>query len=226
MVKNLPVIARDLGLIPDLGRFPEEGNGNPLQFSCQGNPMDRGAWWVAVHEVSKKVGHDLVTKQQWKVADPSLLSPSSLIQVARISLEGTCTLPCGYLLWLLPEDRSWPARLLEPVGLVLGDPEAHPYSYTPWPSLESESRSLVSNSLQSHGLYTGHNTGVGNLSLLQGIFPTQGLNPGLTHCRRILHQLSHHSCCNKVNLTLETILNLSLPGLSLWMKIIFRLLLS
>ena len=64
MVKNLPVIARDLGSIPDLGRFPEEGNGNPLQYSCQGNPMDRGAWWVAIHEVSEKVGHDLVTKQQ------------------------------------------------------------------------------------------------------------------------------------------------------------------
>ena len=37
----------------------------------------------------------------------------------------------------------------------------------------------------------GHNTGVGSLSLLQGIFPTQGLNPGLLHCRQILYQLSH-----------------------------------
>ena len=156
MVKNLPVIARDLGSIPDLGRFPEEGNGNPLQYSCQGNPMDRGAWWVAIHEVSEKVGHNLVTKQQWKMADPSLLSPSSLIQVAKISLEGTCTLPCAYLLWLLPEDRSWPTRLWEPVGLALGDPEAHPYSHTPWPSLESESRSLVSDFLRPHGLYTVH----------------------------------------------------------------------
>ena len=61
---------------------------------------------------------------------------------------------------------------------------------------ESESRSVVSNSLRSHGLYSpwnspGQNTRVGSLSLLQWIFPTQGSNPGLPHCRRILYQLSH-----------------------------------
>ena len=44
MVKNLPANAGDLGLIPGLGRSPGEGNGNPLQFSCLENPMDRGAW--------------------------------------------------------------------------------------------------------------------------------------------------------------------------------------
>ena len=61
---------------------------------------------------------------------------------------------------------------------------------------ESESCSVVSNSLQSHGLYSpwnspDQNTGVGSLSLLQGIFPTQGLNLGLPQCRRFLYQLSH-----------------------------------
>ena len=60
----------------------------------------------------------------------------------------------------------------------------------------SESRSVVSDALQPHGLYgpwnsPGQNTGVGSLSLLQGIFPIQGLNPGLLHCRQILYQLSH-----------------------------------
>ena len=60
----------------------------------------------------------------------------------------------------------------------------------------SESCSVVSDSLQPHGLYSpwnspGQNTGVGNLSLLQGIFPTQGSNPGLPHCRQILYQLSY-----------------------------------
>ena len=60
-----------------------------------------------------------------------------------------------------------------------------------------ESHSVVSNFLQPHGLYSpwnspGQNTGVGSHSLLQGIFPTQGSNPGLPHCRRILYQLSHH----------------------------------
>ena len=60
----------------------------------------------------------------------------------------------------------------------------------------SESRSVMSDSLQHHGLYSpwnspGQNTGVGSLSLLQGIFPTQGSDPGLPHCRHILYQLSH-----------------------------------
>ena len=92
VVKNLPVNAGDVGLIPGLGRSPGERNGNPLQYSCPGkshgrrslanyspwghkrvghdletkqgngtplqyscleNPMDRGAWWAAVHEVAK-----------------------------------------------------------------------------------------------------------------------------------------------------------------------------
>ena len=61
---------------------------------------------------------------------------------------------------------------------------------------ESESRSIMSNSLSPHVLYSpwnspGQNTGVGCFSLLQGIFPTQGSNPGLPHCRQILYQLSH-----------------------------------
>ena len=61
---------------------------------------------------------------------------------------------------------------------------------------ESESHSVVSDSLQPPGLYSpwnspGQNTGVGSLSLLQEIFPIQGLNPGLPHYRRILNQLSH-----------------------------------
>ena len=53
VVKNPPANAGDLGLIPGLGRSPGEGNGNPLQDSCLGNPMDRGSWWATVHGVSK-----------------------------------------------------------------------------------------------------------------------------------------------------------------------------
>ena len=61
---------------------------------------------------------------------------------------------------------------------------------------KSESCSIVSNSLQPHGLYSpwnspGQNSGVGGRSLLQRIFPTHELNPGLWHCGRILYQLSH-----------------------------------
>ena len=45
--------AGDLGSIPVLGRSPGEGNGNPLQYSCLENPMDRGAWWATVHGSQK-----------------------------------------------------------------------------------------------------------------------------------------------------------------------------
>ena len=62
----------------------------------------------------------------------------------------------------------------------------------PKSSSESESHSVMSDSLQPHGLYSpwnspGQNTGVGSCSLLKGIFPTEGPNPGLPHCRQIHH---------------------------------------
>ena len=60
-------------------------------------------------------------------------------------------------------------------------------------SEKSESQSVMSNSLGPHGLYNspGQNAGLGSLSPFQGIFPTQGSNPGLPSCRQILYQLSH-----------------------------------
>ena len=54
-VKNLPANAGDVGLIPEEGRSPGEGNGNLLQYSCLGNPIDRGAWWTTVHGVAKEL---------------------------------------------------------------------------------------------------------------------------------------------------------------------------
>ena len=53
MVKNPPANAGDAGSIPESERSPGEGNGNPLQYSCLGNPLDRGAWRAAVHGVTK-----------------------------------------------------------------------------------------------------------------------------------------------------------------------------
>ena len=52
MVKNLPSNAGDMGLITGLGRSSVEENGYPLQYSCWGNPMDRGSWWVMVYGVT------------------------------------------------------------------------------------------------------------------------------------------------------------------------------
>ena len=53
MVNNPPTNAGDVGLIPGSGRSPGEGNGNQLQYSCLGNPMDRGAWWALIHGFTK-----------------------------------------------------------------------------------------------------------------------------------------------------------------------------
>ena len=81
-----------------------------------------------------------------------------------------------------PRDQTW-------VSCIAGR------FFTIW-ATSSEICSVVSDSLWPHGLYSpwnspGQNTGVGSLSLLQGIFPTQGSNPGLPHCRRILYQINH-----------------------------------
>ena len=54
MVKNPPANAGDAGLIPGRGRSPGEGDGNPLQYYCLENPMDRGAWQATVRRVTKE----------------------------------------------------------------------------------------------------------------------------------------------------------------------------
>ena len=67
VVKNLPANAgdkRDVSSIPELGRFPREGNSNPFQYSCLGNPKDRGPWRATVHWGCKRIGNDRATKEQ------------------------------------------------------------------------------------------------------------------------------------------------------------------
>ena len=71
----------DLGSIPGSGRSPGEGNGNPLQYSCLENPMDRGAWWATVHGVAESwtqlTGYMLTLSQRIGVsASHPLLPPS------------------------------------------------------------------------------------------------------------------------------------------------------
>ena len=53
MVKNL--LSGDTGLLSGLGRSPRDGNSNPLQYSCLGNPRDRGTWWAIVQGVAKEL---------------------------------------------------------------------------------------------------------------------------------------------------------------------------
>ena len=64
MVKNLPANegdAKDAGSVPGSERSPGEENGNPLQYSCLENPMDRGVWWATVHGL-QRIGNDLSTE--------------------------------------------------------------------------------------------------------------------------------------------------------------------
>ena len=63
VVKNPPANAADTGLFPGLGRSSGEGNSNPFQYSCLGNPVDRRAWWATVHGIAR-VWDDLAPKQQ------------------------------------------------------------------------------------------------------------------------------------------------------------------
>ena len=82
---------------------------------------------------------------------------------------------------------------------------------------ENESHLVVSSSLRPCGLYSkqsslGQNTGVGSLSLLQGMFPTQGSNPGLPHCRRILYQLSHQGILEGLNVQSTTMVMRLISG--------------
>ena len=73
MVKDLPANAGDSGSIPGWGRSPGEGNGKPLQYSCLENPMDRGAWQVTVHGVTR-VGRDLATTERERAVMYSMMT--------------------------------------------------------------------------------------------------------------------------------------------------------
>ena len=66
-IKNLPVTAGDEGLIPGWGGSSGEGNGNPLHFSCLGNPIDRVVWPANNPRGCNTVGHNLATKKRLKI---------------------------------------------------------------------------------------------------------------------------------------------------------------
>ena len=89
-----------MGSIPVLGRPPAGGHGNPLQYSCLQNPMDRGAWWATVHGVAKRVGQDLATERQQTVLLLLLLNARDQIltcPLARTDLgEGSRPLLKGF----------------------------------------------------------------------------------------------------------------------------------
>ena len=85
VAKNLLANAGDMGSVPGSGRSPGEGHGNPLQYSCLGNPMDGGDWWATVHGVAK-VGHDLATNT---TNNDGISTPPTAYQTLK-GLEGPC----------------------------------------------------------------------------------------------------------------------------------------
>ena len=99
---------------------------------------------------------------------------------------------CDFLTWL-----TISFSMLGKFSLIISSKiSSCPFFFSSSSENESESHSVVSNSLRPHELYSlwnspAQNIGMGSLSLLQRIFPTQGLNSGFRHCRRILYQLSH-----------------------------------
>ena len=89
MVKNPPANAgdaRDEGSIPGSGRSPGGGNGNPLQYSCLENPMDRGAWWATVHGVSKSQTERACTQTQEKPSKQSRSCPPPFLKYLDCSI--------------------------------------------------------------------------------------------------------------------------------------------
>ena len=97
VVKNPPASARAIGLVPGLGGFPGGRNGNPRQYSCLENPMDRGAWWATVHGVAKS--------QTWLSEHACTLCPNPLHDA---------TAQCPFETWKpmscvgIPRRSQWP----------------------------------------------------------------------------------------------------------------------
>ena len=169
MVKNSACNVGDLGSIPGLGRSPGEGKGYPLQYSGLENSMH-----CIVHGVTKSLTwlnnfHFHFWSRKWQ-STPVLLPEKSHGQRNSVGYS-----PWGRKEWDTTERLHTFIALL-PVTIALYYLKVK----------------VTQSFLRPYGLYSpwnspGQNTGVGSLSLLWEIFPTQGLNPGLLHCRRIIN---------------------------------------
>ena len=105
MVKNPPASERNMGSNPDLGRVPEEGNGNLLLYSWLGNPVDRGAWWDTVYGVTKDQAWlkcwTTATKNRMEKSDINMQA-SGLLTLILLdwfiypsTVNAKCSCPCG-----------------------------------------------------------------------------------------------------------------------------------
>ena len=90
VVKNVPANPRDMGLVPGLGRSPGEGNDDPLQSSCLGNPMDRGAQPAMVHSVARSWTR-WVTQQQQEHSEISTVFSNTPFDSFRWMMSDSCS---------------------------------------------------------------------------------------------------------------------------------------
>ena len=86
VIKNPPDNVGEAGSLPGLGRSLGEGNGNPLQYSCVENLMDRGAWWATVPGVTKRVWLSLATKEQQDICTEGETYPLQITSTYVIAL--------------------------------------------------------------------------------------------------------------------------------------------
>ena len=176
-----------------LGRSPEEGNDNQLQYSCLGNPMDRGDWSATVHGVTKESDMTEHTHMQW-------IPFRTIYKHAKCKIKAVlCLVTQSHLTLCDSMDCSSPGSsvhgdsLGKNTGVGCQTLLQGVFPTQGWnPSLPA----LQADSLPSEPQAKPMNTGVNSLSLLQRIFPTQESNWGLLHCRWILYQLSYQGSQN------------------------------
>ena len=141
--------------------------------------------WEILREMAPETS-SLTLSQKGALGSQEKLKPASLPSASISVCMGICSHQALSHVQLF--STPWTAASQAPLSMELRK----------WKLSENESLSVVSDSLRPHGLYSpwdspGQNTGVGSLSLLQEIFPTQGSNPGLPHYRRILYQLNYQA---------------------------------
>ena len=150
VVENLPASAGDAGLIPGSGRSPREGNGNPFQYYCLGNPMNRGAWRAIVHGVIR-VRCDLATKQYINYLSSEGEDLIALIFVILQTYTGKTQVDATEALIWITNSCYWQSWGVFTLGCVLVN-VCIGYPHTFLPSLPWEPASPNSNSVILVGL--------------------------------------------------------------------------
>ena len=170
---------RDTGLISALGRSPGEGQGNPLQCSCLENPTDRGNWWIQILLTHKTKFLQCIIYWYQSTFFSSFFE--IILQLWQVKVTQLCPTLCDPMDYTVRGILQ--ARILEWVAFPFSRGSSQPRDQT-------QVSRIAGRFFTSWATGKSKNTGVGSVSLLQWIIPTQELDWGFLHCRRILYQLS------------------------------------